>query len=132
MFKLGDYVTTNDNTGYSSMRNLNGVIFKVIGIEDDNDRAIITVCDKTVIKESQKSSFNSNFSYTTFSFGMLHSSFDYLGDEFEDFDDEDDDDDKSIEEILNAIRERNKMARNKFLAEEDVDSDFDDEEDEEG
>lgn len=51
-------------------------------------------------------------------------------DDFSEFDEEDEDDDeedKSIEEILNAIRERNKMARNKFLAEEEIDSDFEDE-----
>jgi len=56
-------------------------------------------------------------------------------DEFPGFSDDDeddeDDDDKSIEEILNAIRERNKMARNKFLAEEDLEDEFDDEDDEE-
>lgn len=48
----------------------------------------------------------------------------------DDDDDEDDDDDQSIEEILKMIRERNVMARNKFLADE-IDPDFEDEEDEE-
>lgn len=48
--------------------------------------------------------------------------------EFDEDDEDDDDDDRSIEEILNAIRERNRMARNKFVAEEDFEPDFDDEE----
>jgi len=51
--------------------------------------------------------------------------------EFADDDDDEDDDEQSIEEILQAIRERNMRARNKFLAEEEMDPDFDEEEDEE-
>lgn len=51
--------------------------------------------------------------------------------DYEDEDDEDDEDDKSIEEILNAIRERNKMARNRFVAEEEIEADFDEEDEEE-
>ena len=55
-----------------------------------------------------------------------------LEEDFPDFDDDDeDDDDQSIEEILNAIRERNKMARNKFLSEEDLEEDLEEDEEEE-
>lgn len=42
--------------------------------------------------------------------------------------DDEDDDDKSIEEILEAIKGRNQEARNKFLVDEDVEPDFNEDE----
>ncbi len=44
---------------------------------------------------------------------------------------DDDDDDKSIEEILQAIKERNMKAREKYLEEQDVEPDFEDDDEEE-
>ncbi len=49
--------------------------------------------------------------------------------DLDDFDlDDEDDDDKSIEEILEAIKGRNQEARNKFLVDEDVEPDFNEDE----
>ncbi len=48
-------------------------------------------------------------------------------DEF-DFLDDEDEDDKSIEEILQAIKERNMKARNKYLEEQEIEPDFEDDE----
>ena len=50
--------------------------------------------------------------------------FDFMDDE----EDEEDDDDKSIEEILQAIKQRNMMARNRFLKEQEIEADFEEDE----
>ncbi len=53
-------------------------------------------------------------------------------DDDDDFDflDDDDDDDKSIEEILQAIKERNMKARNQYIQDQTVEPDFEDDEEE--
>lgn len=52
-------------------------------------------------------------------------------DDFDFLDDDEDEDDKSIEEILQAIKERNMKAREKYLQEQEIEPDFEEDEIEE-